>query len=91
MDESDLLKYIEGRFSCIENRLSQIQSLMEPMTKVIDVHVKLHVKATGQFEDLDYRFESMESAMEKMLDIIRAHDDLHEQYKQDSMPSFIKT
>jgi hypothetical protein len=76
MEESDLLKYIEGRFFCIENKMSKIESLLEPITTVLELHVKLHAKTEGNFCDLDHRCESIESAMEKMLDILRAHDDL---------------
>lgn len=62
MVESDLVKYVEGRFVNIENAIRRINTEIKNITDIL--------------YDKHHRIESIEAAMEKMLDIIRAHDDL---------------
>jgi hypothetical protein len=82
MNENDLLKYVEGRLSCIEARLSKMEALMEPITIAIEMHNKLFNQMNSVFCDVHNRCESIESAMEKIIEILQEHDDMHESYNE---------
>jgi len=97
MEESDLLKYIEGRLVCIESRVSvcedafkKVDDAIDKITDILEVYSEFKNKAECNFYDLDNRCESIESAMEKTLDIIRTHDVLHEKYKHQDIPAWLE-